>query len=93
MLYISIYLQNNVSRSTYYFIAAVSQLLGWGTQFLGHGIFEGRRPALVDNMFQTLIAPLFVVLEAFFFFGLKSNLKKQVEKNLALRNQKRAKAK
>jgi uncharacterized membrane protein YGL010W len=91
MLYLSIYLQNNVSKNEFYFIAAVAQVLGWGTQFFGHGVFEGRRPALIDNAFQTLIAPLFVVIEAFFFLGFKPELKKQVEKLLVARNERLAK--
>jgi uncharacterized membrane protein YGL010W len=91
MLYLSIHLLNTVSKNEYYFIAAISQILGWGTQFMGHGVFEGRRPALFDNILQTLIAPLFVVIEAFFFLGLKSDLKKQVNNNLSIRNEKRAK--
>jgi uncharacterized membrane protein YGL010W len=91
MIYTSIYLKYNVSRAEFYFIAAMAQIVGWGTQFFGHGVFEGRRPALVDNIFQTLIAPLFVVIEAFFFLGLKSDLKKQVEKIMVVKREKLAK--
>ena len=39
-------------------------------QFIGHGVFEGRAPALLDAWDQAFItAPLFVVLEVLFFFG------------------------
>ena len=42
----------------------------WIAQFIGHGVFEGRAPALLDSLDQALItAPLFVVLEVLFFFG------------------------
>merc|ERR1712088_394420 len=42
----------------------------WVAQFIGHGMFEGRAPALLDSWQQALItAPLFVVLEVLFFLG------------------------
>merc|ERR1719454_1862309 len=42
----------------------------WIAQFIGHGVFEGRAPALLDSWDQAFItAPLFVVLEVLFFFG------------------------
>lgn len=62
--------------------------VAWILQFLGHGKFEGRAPALLDNLMQALLlAPLFVWLELLFFFGYRKELKdrvdKQVEKNIA----------
>ncbi|XP_052476350.1 2-hydroxy-palmitic acid dioxygenase MPO1 isoform X2 [Gossypium raimondii] len=45
-------------------VVLVSQLLCWTGQFLGHGIFEKRAPALLDNLVQALLmAPFFVLLE------------------------------
>ena len=42
----------------------------WIVQFIGHGVFEGRAPALLDAWDQALItAPLFVILETLCFFG------------------------
>ena len=39
-------------------------------QFIGHGVFEGRAPALLDSWDQAFItAPLFVILEVLFFLG------------------------
>ena len=35
---------------------------GWILQLVGH-VFEGRKPALVDNLFQIFIAPLFLAAE------------------------------
>ncbi|KAG7590108.1 hypothetical protein ISN44_As07g023050 [Arabidopsis suecica] len=41
-----------------------SQLLCWSGQFLGHGLFEKRAPALFDNLLQAfLMGPFFVLLE------------------------------
>jgi uncharacterized membrane protein YGL010W len=51
---------------------------GWALQLLGH-VFEGRRPALVDNFFQVFIAPLFLCAEVFFALGYKPQLHTAVE--------------
>lgn len=50
----------------------------WVFQFLGHGVWEKRRPALFDNLFQTLIAPMFLIAETAFAFGLKRKLREDV---------------
>ncbi|KAG2257115.1 hypothetical protein Bca52824_076409 [Brassica carinata] len=45
-------------------VGLASQLLCWTGQFLGHGLFEKRAPALLDNLAQAfLMAPFFVLLE------------------------------
>ncbi|XP_042041056.1 2-hydroxy-palmitic acid dioxygenase MPO1-like [Salvia splendens] len=46
-------------------VVLASQLLCWTGQFIGHGVFEKRAPALLDNLAQALLmAPFFVLLEA-----------------------------
>jgi uncharacterized membrane protein YGL010W len=55
---------------------------GWVFQLVGH-VFEGRRPALSDNLFQIFIAPVFLVAEVFFALGLKPDLLKKIEGRLA----------
>ena len=57
---------------------------GWIFQLVGH-VFEGRRPALADNLFQIFIAPIFLVAEAFFALGLKHDLMEKLEAHLAQR--------
>ncbi|XP_039011522.1 2-hydroxy-palmitic acid dioxygenase mpo1-like isoform X2 [Hibiscus syriacus] len=45
-------------------VVMVAQVLCWSGQFLGHGVFEKRAPALLDNLVQAiLMAPFFVLLE------------------------------
>jgi uncharacterized membrane protein YGL010W len=44
---------------------------GWVLQFYGHSAFEGKRPAFLSNLFQTLVAPLFLMDEAFRALGLR----------------------
>ena len=51
---------------------------GWIFQLLGH-VFEGRKPALADNLFQIFIAPIFLVAELFFALGLKLEVREKVE--------------
>jgi uncharacterized membrane protein YGL010W len=55
---------------------------GWVFQLVGH-VFEGRRPALSDNLFQILIAPIFLVAEVFFALGLKRDVLRKIEDRLA----------
>lgn len=70
------------------YIAIGVHVFSWIAQFIGHGIFEGRAPALLDNLVQAIfLAPLFVWLEVLFAFGyrpeLKSRLDESVEKEIA----------
>ncbi|MSP52442.1 MAG: DUF962 domain-containing protein [Alphaproteobacteria bacterium] len=51
---------------------------GWALQFRGHAI-EGRRPVLVDNLFQASIGPMFIAAELLFALGLKCDLQARVE--------------
>jgi uncharacterized membrane protein YGL010W len=37
--------------------------------FLGHGVFEGRKPSLFDNVFQIFSGPFFVIAEVLFMLG------------------------
>jgi uncharacterized membrane protein YGL010W len=46
---------------------------GWILQLVGHG-FEGRKPALADNLFQIFVAPIFLAAEVFFALGYKPRL-------------------
>jgi uncharacterized membrane protein YGL010W len=51
---------------------------GWVLQLVGH-VFEGRRPALADNLFQIFVAPIFLVAEASFALGLRRGTRQEVE--------------
>jgi len=58
---------------------------GWILQLAGH-VFEGRKPALADNLFQIFVAPIFLAAEVFFALGYKPALRDAVQKRaLALR--------
>jgi uncharacterized membrane protein YGL010W len=61
----------------YWIIAAALFVGGWVLQLLGHG-FEGRRPALADNLLQILVAPLFLVFEALFALGIARDVRRAI---------------
>lgn len=46
---------------------------GWLLQFLGHH-YERKRPALLDNIFQGFIGPMFLVAEAMVVMGHRTDL-------------------
>jgi uncharacterized membrane protein YGL010W len=52
---------------------------GWALQLWGHA-FEGRKPALVDNLFQIFVAPIFLAAEVFFALGYKPGLHDAVQR-------------
>jgi len=56
----------------------------WVAQFVGHGVFEKKRPALVDSLFQAfLIAPFFALLEVLFALGYRQDLALRVDARAA----------
>ena len=55
-------------------------VFSWIAQFVGHGVFEGRAPALLDNLVQALfLAPFFVWMEVLFSVGYRPELKARVD--------------
>eukprot|EP00466_Bigelowiella_natans_P011964 jgi/Bigna1/90796/estExt_fgenesh1_pg.C_790079 len=65
-----------VSINTYALVHVVS----WLVQFYGHGVHEGRAPALLTNLSQALLmAPLFVLFETLTFFGWKKSLHEELK--------------
>lgn len=56
-------------------------ICSWLAQFVGHGKFEGRAPALLDNLVQALfLAPFFVWFEILFFLGYRPELKARLDR-------------
>ena len=59
-------------------------VFAWIAQFIGHGVFEGRAPALFKSLYQSLIlAGLFVWLEILFSFGYRPELRKRLSALIA----------
>lgn len=64
--------------------AAAVQVVSWVSQFIGHGVYEGRAPALLDNIMQALfLAPLFVWIEVLFMLGWNQELKHRLDGQIA----------
>ncbi len=61
-------------------------IFGWVLQLVGH-FMEGKRPALVDNFWQALIAPLYLTAEIFFKMGRMQDLKNQIHHDLSFENE------
>lgn len=62
-------------------VFAISFILGWVFQLVGHAI-EGKKPALLDNFFSSVfIAPFFISAEVLFMFGIKKDVQRMMEKS------------
>jgi uncharacterized membrane protein YGL010W len=66
--------------ATFWGLFALFFVGGWIIQLVGHSVFEGRRPALTDNILQVFVAPLFLVLEALFAIGQLQDVKAEIER-------------
>lgn len=63
--------------------ALAIHITSWLAQFIGHGAYEGRAPALLDNLVQAVfLAPFFVWMEVLFFFGYRPELKGRLDKGV-----------
>lgn len=72
-------------------VVLLSQIICWTGQLIGHGVFEGRSPAFLDNIFQAfLLAPHFVLLEVLQtvfnyepYPGFRESVQARVQSNIA----------
>lgn len=62
-------------------VAVTVFVLGWALQLLGHRL-EGNRPALLTNLAQIFVAPLYLTAELGFSLGLRRRLRGEVERQL-----------
>jgi uncharacterized membrane protein YGL010W len=67
-----------LGTATAWIVFAIFFVGGWIFQLVGH-VWEGRRPALADNLFQAFIGPMFIMAEALMALGLKQDLKAVIE--------------
>ncbi len=78
MWFIAEWMATRTGATTVWIAFAVLFVGGWVFQFIGHA-YEGRRPALVDNLFQAFVGPMFLVAETFIALGLRADLRRAVE--------------
>jgi len=62
-----------LGSSATWFAFAVLFVGGWALQLLGHH-YEGKRPALIDNIFQAFVGPMFLVAEIMVEAGWRHDL-------------------
>src|SRR5215469_2453597 len=54
-------------------------VVGWVFQLVGH-VWEGRKPAFVDDLIGLLVGPLFIVAELGFALGLRAEVRDAIER-------------
>jgi uncharacterized membrane protein YGL010W len=74
MLLVAEWIARSFGSGTAWIVFAIFFVGGWVFQLVGH-VWEGRRPALADNLFQTFIGPMFIMAEVLMALGLKQDLK------------------
>jgi uncharacterized membrane protein YGL010W len=74
MLVVAEWIARAYGSATAWIVFAVFFIGGWAFQLVGH-IWEGRRPALADNLFQAFIGPMFIMAEVLMALGLRQDLK------------------
>lgn len=72
------YLARTSTTASVWIIFAVFFVGGWAVQLWGH-YYEGRKPALLDNLFQIFVAPMFLTAELLIMAGFRKNLHTRVE--------------
>jgi uncharacterized membrane protein YGL010W len=55
-------------------------VLGWTLQIVGHQLFEGKRPTLLNNPVQMLISPMYIFAKLFVALGLRPDLAAVLQK-------------
>jgi len=64
--------------------ALTINIIAWIFQFIGHGVFEGRKPTLLDDVTGIATAPLFTWLEILFAFGYRKQVRAEIKKEAAI---------
>ena len=82
LLLIAEWIATRFGTATAWLVFAVFFVGGWVFQLVGH-VWEGRRPALADNLFQAFVGPMFIMAEALMVLGLKQDLKAVIERGSA----------
>lgn len=69
-------------------IFGAGQIIAWSAQIFGHVHYEDNRPAFFENLHQAFIsAPLFIIADVLFHFGIKQELQRAVNAELAATGQ------
>lgn len=77
LLWIASWFNYNGPSTVGVWVFIITFVGGWALQLYGHFV-EGKKPALMDNLMQALIAPLFLTAELLFMAGLMLPLKAEI---------------
>ena len=72
---------NHVSVAGLWTITALLTAIGWALQIVGHQLFEGRRPALLDNPIHMLMSPMYIFAKLFIALGFRPDLAALLQKS------------
>lgn len=72
---------NHVSVAGVWTITALLTAIGWALQIVGHQLFEGRLPALLDNPIHMLISPMYIFAKLFIALGFRPDLAALLQKS------------
>lgn len=74
----------SIDAQTVIYGALAAHVISWIAQFIGHGVYEKRKPALLDSLVQALVlAPYFVAFEIAFELGFRKDLEAQLNNKTA----------
>ena len=79
LLLVAAMIVSHVSPVGVWSITAVLIVSGVSFQVVGHRLFEGRQPALVDNPTHLLLGPMFVMAKLFIALGFRQDLATIIE--------------
>src|SRR3954465_1583818 len=82
LLLVAEWIATRLGSTIVWLVFAVFFVGGWAFQLLGH-VWEGRRPAFADNLFQAFIGPMFIMAELLMALGLKQDLKAMLDESAA----------
>jgi uncharacterized membrane protein YGL010W len=74
LLWTAAMIVDHVSVTSTCITTAVLVVIGVASQIVGHRVFEGRQPALVDNPSHLLLGPMFVMAKLFIALGFRNDL-------------------
>jgi uncharacterized membrane protein YGL010W len=64
----------NVSLVWLWIITILLVVIGWAMQIVGHQMFEGRKPALLDNPIHMLMSPMYIFAKLYVALGFRPDL-------------------
>ena len=79
LLFAAAAISSHATVTVVWIITIVLIVFGVAMQIIGHQVFEGRQPALVDNPTHLLLGPVFVMAKLFIALGFRNDLAVVIE--------------